>query len=96
MGHDKPAISHNLTHLCLTSLSSLSAFQAAMREASRSLSAFLEGKAHFATANIQVPADWTAADCQTPLEHNKPIRSEVRLTRQTDRILSSFILYVPN
>ena len=67
-----------------------------MREASRSLSAFLEGKAHFATANIQVPADWTAADCQTPLEHNKPIRSEVRLTRQTDRILSSFILYVPN
>ena len=49
-----------------------------MREASRSLSVFLEGKAHFATVNIQVPADWTAADCQTPLEHNKPIRSEVR------------------
>ena len=49
-----------------------------MREASRSLNVFLEGKAHFATANIQVPRDWTAADCQTPLEHNKPVRSEVR------------------
>ena len=48
-----------------------------MREASRSLNVFLEGKAHFATANIQVPADWTAADCQTPLEHNKPVRAEV-------------------
>ena len=64
-----------------------------MREASRSLNVFLEGKAHFATANIQVPADWTAADCQTPLEHNKPVRSEVRRILGLHKVLRGLRMY---
>lgn len=52
-------------------------FQVALSEASKSMHSFLDGKVHIATANIQVPDGWTAADCQTPLEPNKPVRSEV-------------------
>ena len=72
---------HRTAYYCLILTPfSLCPFQGALRAASRSLSIFLEGKAHLATANIQVPKDWTAADCQTPLEHNKPVRSEVSVT----------------
>ncbi len=52
-------------------------FQTSLSEASKSLDSYALGKVHFATANIQVPQGWSAADCQTPLEPNKPVRSQV-------------------
>ena len=52
--------------------------QAAFTEASESLFKALEGQIYFSSIDILVPQNWTALDCQTPLNLHRASGRQVK------------------